>query len=101
LVQGKTSKEIARLLFISPATVSKHRENILKHFGVHHVVALRALAPPEALPVVNLTVREKTILSLAESGMNSEGIAAHLGVSVLTVQTHRQRIHQKIKAVSV
>jgi DNA-binding NarL/FixJ family response regulator len=97
LVQGKTSKEIARLLFISPATVAKHRENILKHFAAHHMAELRRFAPPGALPAVKLTAREATILSLAEQGLKSEDIALRLGISMYTVQTHRQKIYKKIK----
>mgnify|MGYP001394888064 CR=1 FL=1 len=34
VMQNKTSKEIGKLLDISPATVSKHRENIRKKMGV-------------------------------------------------------------------
>ena len=36
LANGKSNKEIARLLFISPKTVSVHRRNIMTKLGVHN-----------------------------------------------------------------
>lgn len=35
VVEGKSSKEIAELLFISPKTIEKHRSNIMNKLGVH------------------------------------------------------------------
>src|SRR5262245_27628135 len=40
LVAGSTSKEIARLLRISPLTVRKHRQNIMRKRAVHSLAEL-------------------------------------------------------------
>jgi DNA-binding NarL/FixJ family response regulator len=40
VVEGKTNREIARSLVISPKTVSVHRSNIMTKFGVHNGVEL-------------------------------------------------------------
>ncbi|WP_082625010.1 helix-turn-helix domain-containing protein [Paraburkholderia caribensis] len=42
VISGRSSKEIAKALAISPATVRKHRENILRRAGVHSAVQLSA-----------------------------------------------------------
>lgn len=48
VAKGLTSKEIARVLSISPLTVRKHRENAMRRLGVHTLGQLiragRALA---------------------------------------------------------
>lgn len=41
---GRTSKEIARQLKISPLTVRKHRENVMRKLGVHSMAELIAAA---------------------------------------------------------
>jgi len=45
IVQGHTSKEIARLLGLSVFTVRKHRENILRRLGLRSTAQLISLAP--------------------------------------------------------
>jgi DNA-binding CsgD family transcriptional regulator len=46
LVAGRTSKEIARQLSISPLTVRKHRQNIMRKHAVHSLAALIEIAQP-------------------------------------------------------
>jgi DNA-binding CsgD family transcriptional regulator len=44
IVQGRTSKEIARLLGVSVPTVRKHRENLLRRLGCRNTAQLIARA---------------------------------------------------------
>jgi DNA-binding CsgD family transcriptional regulator len=46
LVTGRTSKEIARQLAISPLTVRKHRQNIMRKRAVHSLAELIETAQP-------------------------------------------------------
>ena len=47
LVAGRTSKEIARQLAISPLTVRKHRQNIMRKRAVHSLAELIETAQPQ------------------------------------------------------
>jgi DNA-binding CsgD family transcriptional regulator len=49
LVAGRTSKEIARLLRISPLTVRKHRQNIMRKRAVHSLAELIETAQPKVV----------------------------------------------------
>jgi DNA-binding NarL/FixJ family response regulator len=44
IAKGYSSKEVARLLAISPATVRRHRESLMAKLDVHNVAELTALA---------------------------------------------------------
>jgi two-component system response regulator DctR len=44
LLAGRTSKEIAKALEISPRTAETHRSNLLRKFGVGSAMALISLA---------------------------------------------------------
>lgn len=48
VLAGRTSKEIARALFLSDLTVRKHRENLLRKLGLTSTAQLLALAPSPA-----------------------------------------------------
>lgn len=48
VVAGLTSKEIARRLGISPLTVRKHRENLMRKLEVSTTARLVALVGPRA-----------------------------------------------------
>lgn len=41
IIEGKKSKDIAQILFISIKTVNKHRSNILMKLGIHNLAELR------------------------------------------------------------
>ncbi len=47
LVAGRTSKEIARQLAISPLTVRKHRQNIMRKRAVHSLAELIESTQPQ------------------------------------------------------
>ncbi|MEP7154961.1 MAG: response regulator transcription factor [Betaproteobacteria bacterium] len=56
-------------------------------------VARRGAGPPAA----TATPREREIMSLVARGLANNGIAALLGISVLTVRTHRQNLMEKFE----
>lgn len=49
IISGKTNKEIAELLSISPKTVDKHRTSLMQKLNVHSVAELMAFALREGL----------------------------------------------------
>ncbi len=49
IVAGKTNKEMAELLFISPKTVDKHRTSMMTKLNVHSLVELLAYSLREGL----------------------------------------------------
>jgi DNA-binding NarL/FixJ family response regulator len=49
LAEGKTSKEAAKLLQISPKTVETHRRNIMAKLKLHSIAALTKFAIREGL----------------------------------------------------
>ena len=49
----------------------------------------------------SLTQREREILSLVASGQANKQIAAHLGLSAMTVKVHRSQVMHKMRAKSV
>lgn len=49
IIAGKTNKEIARLMSISPKTVDKHRTSLMQKLEVHSVTELLAYALREGL----------------------------------------------------
>lgn len=57
---------------------------------------LRAQAPPDPDPAARLTDREREVLLCVANGQTSREIARDLGISVKTVQTHRENIMEKL-----
>jgi FixJ family two-component response regulator len=49
----------------------------------------------------SLTSREKEVLALVVSGLLNKQVAAELGISELTIKTHRGRVMQKMEADSL
>ena len=52
-------------------------------------------------PETPLTHREKEILALVTDGLTSKNIASQLGLSVLTIDTHRAHLMSKLGARNV
>lgn len=59
LVAGRTSKEIARQLAISPLTVRKHRQNIMRKRGVHSLAELLETAQPKVVDTPSEEYRDQ------------------------------------------
>jgi two-component system, NarL family, nitrate/nitrite response regulator NarL len=58
-----------------------------------------ASAEPDA--PVSLTAREREVLARIAAGMTSKQIAAALGVSLRTINTHREHLAKKLETSSV
>jgi DNA-binding NarL/FixJ family response regulator len=59
------------------------------------------LAIPEVRPLVRLTRREREVFELLIRGNSNDEIAGRLFISRRTVETHRQRVMNKLSAHSV
>lgn len=64
-------------------------------------VGRRPLTDPPALPRNRLTPREREIVQLLAEGKSSKEVAAALGISVKTAETHRANIMRKLELHSV
>jgi len=60
LVVGHTSKEIARRLAISPLTVRKHRQNIMRKCAVHSLAELIENAQPKVAGTPSEVFRDRS-----------------------------------------
>jgi len=47
-------------------------------------------------PFVQLTVREREVLALVAEGQSNKEVARQLGIGVRTIETHRERIMEKL-----
>jgi DNA-binding NarL/FixJ family response regulator len=52
-------------------------------------------------PAARLSPREREVLQLVAEGVNTKQIAARLGVSVKTIETHRRQVMEKLEVRSV
>jgi DNA-binding NarL/FixJ family response regulator len=57
---------------------------------------LHLLEPKTGLQPQAMTPREREILACVGQGLSSKQIAAHLGISVATVQKHRENLSRKL-----
>jgi DNA-binding NarL/FixJ family response regulator len=115
--EGLASKEIARRLGISSATVRCHVQNVLTKLGVYSRLQAAALtsgrggggggggggemSEPQNARLRTLTRRETQVLQALAGGMERKEIAARLYVSPHTVRTHVQRVLAKLGVHSV
>jgi len=57
---------------------------------------------PEGRPdSAALTVREREVLSLLAEGLSNKGVAAKLGISARTAETHREHLSHKLNILTV
>lgn len=98
---GRTTKEIARDLGITRATVRCHVQRVLTKLGVVNRLQAAALiaaepAPPPRPVTPELTPRETQVLRCLAAGIGRTEIARHLFMSPHTARTHMQRILAKL-----
>jgi DNA-binding NarL/FixJ family response regulator len=62
---------------------------------------IRGLPQGQATPGGRLTTREREILQMVAEGKSTKEVAFQLGVSVKTVETHRQQVMEKLGLRSV
>lgn len=63
--------------------------------------AALAATPREAPGVARLTPREREVIALIADGATSVQIAAHLGISARTADSHRHQIMRKLEVYSI
>jgi len=52
-------------------------------------------------PFVHLTSRERQVLALIAEGQSNKAVARQLGIGVRTIETHRERIMDKLNIHSI
>ncbi|OIN55828.1 hypothetical protein BLX24_28090 [Arsenicibacter rosenii] len=74
--------------------VRQRRRYLSPHIGASMQVDTRR---PVSQYTATLSIREKAVLQLLQKGLSNPEIAAQLGVSVTTVNTHKQNIVNKLE----
>lgn len=107
ILAGHETVPIARALMISPQTVRVHTSRILAAFGVGtrvqlvaRFVAEHGARPPEPIPDVELTPRQREVVARAAAGENNSAIGELLGVTVKTVEKHLADASARLGATS-
>jgi DNA-binding NarL/FixJ family response regulator len=67
---------------------------------LQRAAAPRPTTAPRPQPVESLTARELEVLVLMQHGFDNQAMAAHLGVSYVTIRSHIQHILGKLEAHS-
>ena len=80
-----------------PFDDSELREAVDRAFAMERTrVALERDRAAHARKLASLSAREREVLELAATGLHAKQIAASLGISVRTVEVHKQRIMEKL-----
>jgi len=69
--------------------------------AILHALVTSAARPAEKTSSGPLSAREREILQLLAENKSNKEIAARLGISVRTVETHRRSVMQKLEANSI
>jgi DNA-binding NarL/FixJ family response regulator len=78
--------------YVSPAIAEIVVESLVEHAAARPV----NLTPPAVAAMKPLTAREREVLQLLAEGASSKEIAARLDVAVVTIETHRRQIMDKL-----
>ncbi len=93
-----------RDLIIAVETLSKHKPFFTPHATEVILSNFNAGGPVSGVPELirdRLTSREREIVQLLAEGKSSKEVAASLGISVKTAETHRANIMRKLELHSV
>jgi FixJ family two-component response regulator len=114
VVEGHSSRSIAKRLLISASTVEVHREHLMRKTGARNVATLVRLSMAHGgnkdggefnlssrFKRGSLTSRECEVMHLVVEGHSSKSIGRVLRISPRTVEVHRARIMLKTGARSV
>lgn len=102
--RGYVSKsDVARNLVDAVEALRRHRAFLTPSAAMAVVDDYRARTEPviRTKPPAELTAREREVLQLLTEGKSNKEIAATLGVSVYTAETHRRNIMQKLNCHSI
>ncbi len=86
--EGRTTADIAARLGVDSTSVELAFVNIRHRLG----------APGQADPLKALTPRERAVVAAVREGRTTREIAAQLGASVGTVESHYAAIQRKLEA---
>lgn len=87
--------EVATSLLTAATRAGPYREFVAQSLGAAAAIGGR---PGAAISLAQLTPRERELLGLLRSSLEFTEIAAALGVSLNTVNTHRRSLYRKIGA---
>jgi two-component system response regulator FixJ len=87
---------IRAFLRIESAEVREYIVKLIVSLSSH-----RGLGAEANLRIASLTKREREVMDLVVAGEANKVIAARLGISLRTVETHRGRVMKKLKARSI
>ncbi len=108
IAEGLSDQEIASQLHVGVRTVRRHRENIMRRLNLHSHKGLVKYARRERLlqskrrhsaereSYDGLTVRQREVLTLIAEGFSNQDIGSQLGISVRTVERHRENIVKRL-----
>jgi DNA-binding NarL/FixJ family response regulator len=93
--------DAARDLTTAIDSLSQHRPFFTSKVGKMVLDGFLTAAQERQAPASVLSAREREIVQLLAEGKSNKEVAAVLGISVKTAETHRNRIMRKLKLYSI